>query len=99
MLSLVRFHSTWACSCHSSRTPKVRAGFSLGIAELSLCTKSCLSSTPAYSQVHFLSSVVNDVHVPLVYACLAAPCIIVYEMVGVLDGNATAIIIAEKGRP
>lgn len=44
----------------------------------------------------FLSSVVNDVYVPLVYACLAVLCIIIYETVGVLAGNLTAITMSER---
>lgn len=89
--------SAWACSYHLSQTPKLRAGFSFGIAELSLCTKSCSPTIPAYSQAHFLSPVVNDTYVPPVYACLAVLCIIIYDAVGVLTGNLTAIIMP-KGK-
>ena len=88
--------STWACSYHSSRIRKLRAGFSFGIAELSLCTKSCLPTIPAYSQAHFLSSVVNDMYIPLVYACLEVLCIIIYEMVGVLAGNLTVFVMPKR---
>lgn len=89
--------SAWACSYHLSQTPTLRAGFSFGVTELSLCTKSCSPTIPAYSQAHFLSPVVNDMYVPPVYACLAVLCIIIYEAVGVLTGNLTAIIM--PGRP
>lgn len=96
MLSLARFQPGFAATTQVG-LQKLRAGFSFGIAELALCTKSCLPTIPEYSQVHFLSSVVNDMYVPLVYANLAVVCIIMYETVNALADILTAIVLS-KGK-
>lgn len=75
---------------------RLRAGFSVDVAELSLRTKTCLPTIAARSQAHFLSSVVNGMYVPLVYACLAVLCITIYETEGVLAGSFTAIIMPKR---
>lgn len=63
-----------------------------------LWPKSYFSTILPYRQAHFLSFVVSDRYVRLDYAHLKILCIIIYEMMSVLAGNLTAIVMPKKER-
>lgn len=87
--------SSWACSYHSSWTPEL-SGFliqhckAFPLPQILLLYYSCIHLP------HFLSFVVNDRYVPLDYAHLTILCIIIYEMMAVLAGNLTAIVMPKN---